>query len=243
MSRLAVVTGAASGIGAAAARRLSAEGATLCLVDRDASGLATIAAELGAKAVCSDVAAPGAAERAIAELGGLDVLVTAAGIIHRLSADETSDEDWDEALAVNLTGTFRFCRAAVPAMRSRGGGAIVTIGSGWGLVAGPRAAAYAATKAAVVNLTRALAIDHGGDGIRANCVCPGDVDTPLLRAELAQLGEDAAAGLRASAAARPLGRVGTPEEVAAAVAWLASADAGFITGTTLVVDGGGLAGG
>lgn len=243
MSRLAVVTGAASGIGAAAARRLSAEGATLCLVDRDASGLATIAAELGAKAVCSDVAAPGAAERAIAELGGLDVLVTAAGIIRRRTAEETSDEDWDEALAVNLTGTFRFCRAAVPAMRSRGGGAIVTIGSGWGLVAGPRAAAYAATKAAVVNLTRALAIDHGGDGIRANCVCPGDVDTPLLRAELAQLGEDAAAGLRASAAARPLGRVGTPEEVAAAVAWLASADAGFITGTTLVVDGGGLAGG
>jgi NAD(P)-dependent dehydrogenase (short-subunit alcohol dehydrogenase family) len=243
VSRIAVVTGAASGIGAATARRLAEEGAELWLVDRAAEEVGHVAASLDANCVVADVTEPGAAERVLAEAGGVDVLVTAAGAILRRTAEETSDADWDAALAVNLTATFRFCRAAVPAMRARGGGAIVTVGSGWGLVAGPRAVAYAATKAAVVNLTRALAIDHGPDGIRANCVCPGDTDTPLLHDELAQLGEDPAAGITASGAGRPLGRVALPTDVAAAIAWLASADARHVTGTTLVVDGGGLAGG
>ena len=243
MSRIAVITGAASGIGAATARRLTADGLELCLVDRDVEALRHLAVEVNANWVVADVTEPRAAERVLAESGGVDVLVTAAGAIARRTAEETSDAEWDAALALNLTATFRFCRAAIPAMRGRGGGAIVTVGSGWGLVAGPRAVAYAATKAAVVNLTRALAIDHGPDGIRANCVCPGDTDTPLLRDELAQLGEEADAGIAASGASRPLGRVAAPAEIAAAVAWLASPDAGHVTGTTLVVDGGGLAGG
>ena len=243
MSRIAVVTGAASGIGAASARRLAEEGAELWLVDRAEEALGQLAVSLGANRVVADVTEPGAAERVIEEAGGVDVLVTAAGAILRRTAEETSDAEWDAALALNLTATFRFCRAAIPVMREHGGGAIVTVGSGWGLVAGPRAVAYAATKAAVVNLTRALAIDHGPDGIRANCVCPGDTQTPLLRDELAQLGEDADAGIAASGAARPLGRVAEPGEIAAAIAWLASPDAGHVTGTTLVVDGGGLAGG
>ena len=243
MSRIAVVTGAASGIGAATARRLAADGAELCLVDRDADGVRELASAVSAHYLVADVTEPGAAERVLAESGGVDVLVTAAGAIVRRTAEETSDADWDAALALNLTATFRFCRAAIPVMRERGGGAIVTVGSGWGLVAGPRAVAYAATKAAVVNLTRALAIDHGPDGIRANCVCPGDTDTPLLRDELAQLGQDATAGITQSGASRPLGRVASPDEIAAAIAWLASDDAGHVTGTTLVVDGGGLAGG
>ena len=243
MSRIAVVTGAASGIGAAAARRFADEGAELWLVDRAEEALGQLAGRLSANWVVADVTEPGAAERVLDRAGGVDVLVTAAGAILRRTAEETSDADWDAALAVNLTATFRFCRAAIPAMRERGGGAIVTVGSGWGLVAGPRAVAYAATKAAVVNMTRAVAIDHGPDDIRANCVCPGDTDTPLLRDELAQLGEDGAEGIAGSGAARPLGRVAAPEEIAAAVAWLASADAGHVTGTTLVVDGGGLAGG
>ena len=242
MSRIAVVTGAASGIGAATARRLAEEGAELWLVDRAAEDLGHLAVALNANCVVADVTEAGAAERVLDAAGGVDVLVTAAGTILRRTAEETSDADWDAALAVNLTATFRFCRAAVPVMRARGGGAIVTVGSGWGLVAGPRAVAYAATKAAVVNLTRALAIDHGPDGIRANCVCPGDTDTPLLHDELAQLGEDAG-GIAASGAARPLGRIALPTDVAAAVAWLASPDARHVTGTTLVVDGGGLAGG
>ena len=139
-------------------------------------------------------------------------------------------------IATNLTHVFRFCRDALPLLRSRRG-CIVTIGSGWGMVAGPRAVSYAASKAAVVNLTRALAIDHGCEGIRVNCVCPGDTDTPMLRREADQLGEPFD-----SSSSRPLGRIGRPEEVAAAVAWLASDEASNVTGTTLVVDGGALAG-
>jgi NAD(P)-dependent dehydrogenase (short-subunit alcohol dehydrogenase family) len=230
-SRVAIVTGAASGIGAATARRLGADGYAVVAIDREQM----------------DVTEPDAAERAVAQAidryGRLDVLVPAAGIVQRRTALETSDDDWDEVVAVNLTAVFRWCRAAIGAMRDNGGGAIVTVGSGWGLVAGPRAVAYAATKAAVVNLTRAVAIDHGPDGIRVNCVCPGDTDTPMLRRELRELGIEPEAGLAESAASRPLQRLVTPDEIAAAIAFLASEAASGITGTTLVVDGGGLAGG
>jgi NAD(P)-dependent dehydrogenase (short-subunit alcohol dehydrogenase family) len=250
--RLALVTGAASGIGAATAVRLAAEGAAVGLVDRDADGIRRVGERIlatGGRAVSvvSDLARPGEPERAVAEvvaaLGGLDILVTAAGIIRRHTAVETDDAEWDEVVAVNLTAVFRCCRAAIPTMRARGGGAIVTIGSGWSLVAGPRAVSYAATKAAVANLTRAIAIDHGPDGIRANCVCPGDTDTPLLRDEFRQLGRAVEEGLLGSGSGRPLGRVGSPDEIAASVLFLVSDDAAFVTGTTLVVDGGGLAGG
>jgi NAD(P)-dependent dehydrogenase (short-subunit alcohol dehydrogenase family) len=230
-SRVAIVTGAASGIGAATAARLAADGYDVVGIDR---------AQV-------DVTAPGAAEGTVAETlarhGRLDVLVPAAGVVHRRTAVETSDGEWDEVVAVNLTAVFRWCRAAIRAQRASGGGAIVTVGSGWGLVAGPRAVSYAATKAAVVNLTRALAIDHGRDGIRVNCVCPGDTDTPMLRGELRELGLDPDSAIAESGAARPLGRIVTPEEVAAAIAFLASDAASGITGTTLVVDGGGLADG
>jgi NAD(P)-dependent dehydrogenase (short-subunit alcohol dehydrogenase family) len=250
--RVALVTGAASGIGAATAVRFAAEGAAVGLVDRDAAGLAgverTITGVGGrAVAVVADLARRGEADRAVqavaAALGGLDILVTAAGIIRRHSALETDDDEWDEIVAVNLTAVFRCCRAAIPRMRERGGGAIVTIGSGWSLVAGPRSVSYAATKAAVANLTRALAIDHGPDRIRVNCVCPGDTDTALLRDEFRQLGNTAEEGLAGSGAARPLGRVGRPEEIASSILYLVSDEASFVTGTTLVVDGGGLAGG
>jgi NAD(P)-dependent dehydrogenase (short-subunit alcohol dehydrogenase family) len=182
-----------------------------------------------------DVTAPDATAIAFAGLDGLDLLVPAAGIVERHTAEETSDEEWERVIAVNLTHVFRFCRDALPLLRARRG-CIVTIGSGWGMVAGPRAVCYAASKAAVVNLTRALAIDHGPEGIRVNCVCPGDTDTPMLHGEAAQLGEEI------DASSRPLRRIGRPEEVAAAVAWLASVEASNVTGTTLVVDGGSLAG-
>jgi len=182
-----------------------------------------------------DVTSPDATAIAFAGLDGLDVLVPAAGIAERHTAEETGDDEWERVLAVNLTHVFRFCRDALPLLRARRG-CIVTIGSGWGIVAGPRAVSYAASKAAVVNLTRALAIDHGAEGIRANCVCPGDTDTQMLHREAAQLGE------AIDPSSRPLLRIGKPEEVAAAVAWLASDEASNVTGTTLVVDGGALAG-
>ncbi|MGH3401590.1 MAG: SDR family NAD(P)-dependent oxidoreductase [Streptosporangiaceae bacterium] len=250
--RVALVTGAASGIGRAAAIRLSAHGAATALVDRSAEGLAQTAAAIEAAdgkviTVTADLRESGTAERAAAKaveaFGGIDVLVAAAGISPRGSVTETSDEEWDAVLAINLTAVFRCCRAVVPVMQSRGGGSIVIVGSAWGLVAGPRAAAYAAAKAGVVNLARAIAIDHGPEGIRANAVCPGDIDTPLMRGEMAAVGLDPEVAVVESAAGRPARRVGIPEDVAAAIAYLAGGESGYVTGTTLTVDGGWLAGG
>lgn len=173
--------------------------------------------------------------------GGLDILFNNAGIIRRADVLGTTEEEWDRVMAVNVRSVFLMCKVAVPVMIERGGGAVVNTGSGWGLVGGRNAAAYCASKAAVVNLTRALALDHGSQNIRVNCVCPGDTDTGMLRDEARQLGESERAFL-AGAAARPLGRVGRPEEIAQAVLYLASDAASFVTGTALVVDGGGLAG-
>ena len=143
-------------------------------------------------------------------------------------------------MAVNVRSVFLMSKHAIPVMVAGGGGVIVSTGSGWGLKGGDRAASYCASKAAVVNLTRAMAIDHGPQGIRAVCICPGDTDTGMLRDEARQLGANEAAFLEGSAA-RPLARLGTPEEIARAVLFLASDDAAWVTGTTLVVDGGGLA--
>ncbi len=250
--RVTLVTGAASGIGRAAAIRLGARGTAIALVDNNSEGLGQAAAEIEAAGgkpivVVADLRAGRAAERAVhtavEAFGGVDVLVAAAGISRRGSVVETSDEDWESVLGVNLTAVFRCCRAVVPVMQARGGGSIVIVGSAWGLVAGPRAAAYAAAKAGVVNLARAIAIDHGPEGIRANAVCPGDIDTPLLRGEMAAVGLDPEVAVVESAAGRPVRRVGAPEDVAAAIAYLAGEESGYVTGTTLAVDGGWLAGG
>ncbi len=188
-------------------------------------------------------------ERLVAEagaaLGGLDVLVNNAPGPPPGTFETIDEAQWRHAFDTILMSAVRLSKGALPALKADGGGAIVNLASIMGFSGGglyPNVS-YAASKGAVVNMTRALAIDHGPDGIRANCVCPGDTDTPLLRDELAQLGQDAAAGIAHSGASRPLGRVATPDEIAAAIAWLASDDAGHVTGTTLVVDGGGLAGG
>ena len=143
-------------------------------------------------------------------------------------------------MAVNLKGPFVCVQEALPALRRRGGGSIINIGSGWSLKGGPKAASYCAAKGGAVNLTRAMAIDHGKHNIRVNCVCPGDVVTPMLLSECAQLGEDKQAFMR-EAANRPLARVGTPDDIANAVLFLASPMSSWITGAALVVDGGGLA--
>ena len=247
--KCAIVTGAASGIGRATAVLLAREGAAVVAADVDGNGVDAVAAAIageGGRAVAAagDLAEEAAcrqlADTAVSRFGGLDVLVNCAGIVSRTSVVESAVEEWDRVIAVNLRAVFLLSKHSIPLMAARGGGAIVNIGSGWGLKGGPRAASYCASKGAVVNLTRAMAIDHGPQGIRVNCVCPGDTDTPLLRSEAQQLGEELAAFLVASAE-RPIQRLGTPEDTAQAVLFLASDASSWVTGTTLVVDGGGLA--
>lgn len=241
--RVAVVTGAGSGIGAATALRLARGGDHVLLVGRTAAKLEEVARRVRAEGgACSlaplDVAADGAMDAAVAELvqrlGPVDVLVACAGINpQRADALATSDANWDETLRVNLTGTHRSVRAVLPSMIVAGGGAIVTVGSIAGQVGMAERAAYGPSKAAVIQYTRNLALDHAHQGVRANCVCPGFVETELVRPWL-----DEVPGRRERvAAAHPLG-LGTPEDVAAAICFLAGPDARWITGVDLSVDGG-----
>jgi NAD(P)-dependent dehydrogenase (short-subunit alcohol dehydrogenase family) len=245
----AIVTGAASGIGRATAMLFAAEGASVVLADIDAAGAAAVADAIVAAggraiAVPCDVTRSddclGAVEAAVGSFGGLEIVFNNAGIIRRADVVDTTEEEWDRVMAVNVRSVFLMSKHAIPVMVEGGGGVIVNTGSGWGLKGGDRAVSYCASKAAVVNLTRAMAIDHGPQGIRVACICPGDTDTWMLHDEARQLGESEAAFLAASAA-RPIARLGTTDEIARAVLFLASDDAGWITGTTLVVDGGGLA--
>ncbi len=247
--RSAIVTGGASGIGRATAILLAAEGAAVAVVDVDLDGARRAAEAIAAEggrvlALRCDVTASAdcrrSVEETVAAFGRLDVLVNCAGIIRRADVVGTSEEDWDRVLAVNLKSVFLMAKHAVPRMAEGGGGAIVNLGSGWGLKGGPQAVSYCASKGAVVNLTRAMAIDHGSQNIRVNAVCPGDTDTPMLRAEARQLGVDEDTFL-ASSAERPLARLGTPEDIARAILYLASDGAAWVTGTSLVVDGGGIA--
>ena len=176
----------------------------------------------------------------VEKFGTIDILFNNAGIIRRASVTELSEDDWDRVMAVNVKSIYLLSREVIPHMERQGAGVIVNTASGWGLAGGERAAVYCASKGAVVLLTKAMAIDHGPK-IRVNCICPGDTDTGMLRAEAEQLGESAENFL-AGSSKRPLGRMGTPEEIAQAVLYLASDAASFVTGTALVVDGGGLAG-
>jgi NAD(P)-dependent dehydrogenase (short-subunit alcohol dehydrogenase family) len=179
-------------------------------------------------------------DSAVDTFGGIDVLFNNAGVIRRADVVGTTVGEWDAVFAVNVRSIFLMCKLVVPIMASGGGGSIINTGSGWGIKGGSSAISYCASKGAVVNMTRALAIDHGSQGIRVNSVNPGDTDTRMLREEARQLGQDTEAFL-AEAADRPLGRMGRPEEIAEAVVWLASDASSFVTGATLVVDGGGIA--
>jgi NAD(P)-dependent dehydrogenase (short-subunit alcohol dehydrogenase family) len=246
----ALITGGASGIGRATALLFAREGAAVAVADLDAGGGEAVAQAIrdaGGRAlsVRCDVSQAAdcerAVQRAVDEFGGLDVLFNNAGIIRRASVLATSEAEWDRVMAVNVKSVYLMSRSAIPHMVRAGGGAIVNTGSGWGLVGGRDAVSYCASKGAVVNMTRAMALDHGPQNVRVNCVCPGDTDTPMLRNEARQLGASDAEFL-ADAAQRPLQRIGTPEDIARAVLYLASDAAAFVTGATLVVDGGGLAG-
>ncbi len=242
-----VVTGAGHGIGRASALRFAAEGASVAVVDIRAEEGQRVADEctrggLTGRAYEADVADPDRVADVVAQIaddfGGVDVLHSHAGRLRAGTIGETDLVEWNRTLAVNVTSMFLMVRAVVPVMQSRGGGAIVTTGSISGLFGEPALAVYTASKAAVVNLTRSLAIDYARSGIRVNCVCPGWVDTGFNDPQFDHDGlsaQDIAALIDRTV---PMGRQGLPEEMAAAVAFLASADASYITGQTLVVDGG-----
>ncbi len=238
--KIAIVTGGASGIGAAFARRLHAEGGSVLIADLDAEKGEALAAELGERAAFRSVDVADAdalvalADATVARFGGIDILYNNAGIGNYGLTPDMPVEQWRRCLAVNLDAVFYGCRAVIPHMRARGGGAIVNTASASGLAADYGFTAYNAAKAGVINYTRCLAIDHAKDGIRANSVCPGPVDTPILTS-----GVDAFPGLRTEwEAIVPSGRFAQPEEIAAVALFLASADASGVTGAAIPVDGG-----
>lgn len=245
--KVAIVTGGGGGIGRATAAAFAAEGAKVVVVDINPDAAqATVdqvtAAGGTALAAPADVSAEADIKRVVADtveaFGTVDVVFNNAGIIRRTTVEDITVEEWDRVFAVNVRAIYLMCREVVPIMAAAGGGSIINTGSGWGLKGGGRAVSYCASKGAVVNLTRALAIDHGPQGIRVNSVNPGDVNTDMLRNEASQLRQDAQSFL-AEAADRPLGRMGEASEIAAAVVWLASDEASYVTGSALSVDGGG----
>lgn len=244
--RVVAVTGGASGIGRGIATFLAQCGARVALWDIDEAKGRDAADEIGESAmfarcnVTDESSVRDAVRATIGRFGSLWGLVNAAGVIRRKDAVELEERDWDIVLDVGLKGAYLATKHAVPEMRKGGGGSIVNIGSGWGIKGGPKAVSYCAAKGGIVNMTRALAIDYGRDGIRANCVCPGDVDTPLLRDEARQLGIDLDKWL-AESAERPIARLGTPLDIAKAVYFFMSGLSPWASGAVLVIDGGGTA--
>lgn len=248
-NKVAIITGGASGIGKATAELFAEEGARVVILDvNKEAGLSTIN-EIRAKGgislfiecdVTNAIQCASAVDETLRAFGRIDVLFNCAGIIRRATVVETQEEEWDRVMAVNVKSVYLMSKYVIPVMEAQGGGSIINMGSGWGLKGGNRAAAYCASKSAVVNLTRAMAIDHGAKNIRVNCVCPGDTDTPMLRMEAKQLGQDEHLFLE-EASLRPLGRYAHPREIAQVVLFLASDRASFVTGAAYVVDGGGIA--
>jgi NAD(P)-dependent dehydrogenase (short-subunit alcohol dehydrogenase family) len=247
--QVAIVTGAASGIGRAIACLLAQMGAAVAVLDIDDRGGAETASEIcsrNRKAIFirCDVRLAQDCDRAVRTtiemFGKINLLCNNAGITIRKNVTELREEEWDLVLDVTLKSIYLLSREVIPHMIRNGGGRIINTGSGWSLKGGPKAAAYCAAKAGVLNLTRSMAIDYGKDNIRVNCVCPGDVDTPMLRSECAQLGDEPNNFMK-EAADRPLQRIGTPEDVAKAVLFFTSDMSNWVTGACLLVDGGGLA--
>jgi len=247
--KVAIITGGASGIGRATAILFIQEGAAITIADIDPeTGISTqdeIEA-LGGKAIfvpcdvtksddCRQVV-----EKTVSTYGGIDILFNNAGIISRTNLLTITEAEWERVMAVNVKSVYLMSKFAIPHIEERGGGVIINTSSGWGLKGGKNAISYCASKGAVTNMTRAMAIDHGAQNIRVNAVCPGDTDTPMLRNEAEQLGQPETEFM-IKAGDRPLGRYAQPVEIAQAVLYLASDAASYVTGTALVVDGGGLA--
>lgn len=232
----ALVTGGAGGIGAVLAASLRAEGARVAVSDRDSSGVeadAHLDGDLLDGAFCD--ALPGQAEAA---LGGLDMVFNNAGVITRGDITETSDADWSLTMGVNVEAPFRICRAAVPILTARGGGAIVNTSSCWGLRPGANHPLYVMSKAAVASLTQCLGRDHAHQGIRVNAVCPNEVDTPMLRTGFTIRGLDPEKAIDELNASVPVGHIASPQEIVDVMLFLASYDARYMCGALVEVNGG-----
>ncbi len=242
-NRAALITGGSRGIGLATAKLFAAEGARVVLAARNEVEGGSAAGQVpNAIFVPCDVTRAADCQRTVEEtvraFGRLDILFNNAGVIYRnLTVEATTEAKWDDTLNTNLKGTFLMCKYAFPYLRASGRGAIVNTASYAALVGFAGLAAYCASKAAVVNLTRAMALDHASENLRVNCVCPGSVDTDMIRAAWQAYGDQEQAA-RLWAAKHPMGRIATPEEIARVVLFLASDDASFITGAAIPVDGG-----
>jgi len=245
-SRKALVTGAASGIGEAIAHALSRAGAAVVVADIDADNGERVAQACGAQAaggrfISLNVADEMNCERVADEIGPIDILVNNAGIGHVGTIEQTAASDLDRLYGVNVRGMFNVTKAFIGSMLARRTGTIVNMASIGGVLGIADRLAYCTTKFAVVGLTKSLAIDHATQGIRVNCVCPGRVETPFVTARLREY-PDPDAAYRQMSATQAIGRMGRPEEIAAAVLYLASDEAAFVTGSALIIDGGWSAG-
>jgi NAD(P)-dependent dehydrogenase (short-subunit alcohol dehydrogenase family) len=244
--RIAVITGAGSGIGQAMVRLFAGEGARILAADVNenaAQETARMVTEAGGtcRAFAVDVSRPDQVramiDQAIAAFGRIDILCNNAGIGSTTDVVECEPDEWDRVMTVNVKSVYLGCKYAIPHMLAQGGGVIVNTASVAGMLGLPKRATYTATKAAVIALTRQVAVEYVEQGIRVNCLCPGTVDSPWV-GRLLQQADDPVAARQALVARQPLGRLGTPEEIAAAALYLVSDDAAFITGTGLVIDGG-----
>ena len=248
--KVALITGGTSGIGTATAIRFAKEGAKVVITGRNAKRGEQVVQEIVANGgdamfvrsdVCLAEDCRNAVDRTLERFGKIDVLFNNAGVFHPKTIPDCTEEEWDETIDSSLKGAFLMSKYALPSMIERGSGSIIHTSSGWGILGGDKAAAYCAAKGGLIVMAKAMAIDHGPHGIRVNCVCPGDVLTPMLHDDAKKRGmtwDDYAAG----GADRPLGRIGTVDEIADAVLFLASDESSFVTGESLVVDGGGVAG-
>ena len=234
--KTALVTGAAGGIGKAIIAGLQAEGATVAAADLDLTGTSADHAMTG------DLTNTGYADalpqRAAVAMGRLDILINNAGIMRRGTVTESTDEDFDISLAVNVQAPFRLCRAAIPIMAAQGGGVIVNTASCWGIHPGPDHALYCMTKAAIASLTQCMGRDHAHQGIRVNAVCPNEVDTPMLRTGFERRGFDPETAIAELGKTVPIGHVASPEEVADVIVFLASDEARYMCGSLIEVNGG-----
>lgn len=248
-NKVAIITGGTSGIGRATAILFAKEGAMVCITGRNQARLKLVSQKIkefggNVLSIRADIRFANdcgrTVDKTLKAFGKLDILFNNAGVFFPNTILKCSEAEWDMTLDTNLKSAYLMSKYALPSMLEQKSGVIIHNSSGWGIVGGVSAASYCASKGGMVLLTKAMAIDHSAQGIRVNCVCPGDVDTPMLRQD-ASLRKMPWEEYLAGAVSRPMGRIGTPEEIARAVLFLACDDSSFMTGAVLIVDGGGTA--